>query len=121
NSNLRLLRCSENELTELNLKNGNNQNIERMWAYENPNLVCIQIDDESATYPVCDMPNFIGWCKDETAYYSEFCDLGIENFIISEIVIFPNPATNILKIQSNHDIDRVHIYSIQGLLIREFQ
>src|SRR5690606_9882462 len=83
NSNLRLLRCSENELTDLNLKNGNNQNIERIWAYENPNLVCIQIDDESATYPVCDMPNFIGWCKDETANYSQICGLGIENFSIS--------------------------------------
>lgn len=29
-----------------------------------------------------------GWCKDEIVSYSEFCELGIEDFVVNEIVLY---------------------------------
>jgi len=93
-----------------------------MQAHNNSNLTCIQVDDvDFANSQVCGLPNYDGWCKDETASYSEFCELGVEDVTISKIVLFPNPATNILTIQTELDIDSARIYSIQGVLVKEFQ
>lgn len=49
NTNLRSLFLSKNELTELNLKNGNNRQINKLNfdATNNPNLSCIEVDDEN--------------------------------------------------------------------------
>lgn len=45
NSKLTKLQCSNNPISFLNVKNGNNVNFERLWADDNPNLTCIQVDD----------------------------------------------------------------------------
>jgi hypothetical protein len=34
--------------------------------------------------------------------------------------IYPNPASNLLNIQSNHQVDAVRMYSVDGKLIKEF-
>jgi len=41
------LDCSDNNLTELRIKNGNNLNITNgnFWANNNPNLICIEVDN----------------------------------------------------------------------------
>src|SRR5690606_23449167 len=36
----------DNQLTDLNVKNGNNTNITNFFAQNNPNLLCIEVDDE---------------------------------------------------------------------------
>jgi hypothetical protein len=38
--------CDTNQLTCLNLKNGNNNNMGYFYADANPNLTCIEVDDE---------------------------------------------------------------------------
>ncbi len=45
NSNLVYLYAVDNDLYWLNLANGNNSNMEGMEVYNNPNLVCITVDD----------------------------------------------------------------------------
>src|SRR5690606_22308234 len=45
NTALKILLCHTNELTKLNVKNGNNTILEHMQAQNNPNLSCIQVDD----------------------------------------------------------------------------
>lgn len=120
NPQIGLLYAYNNELTSLNIKNGNNQNMPVVWIYGNPNLQCIQVDDENyANAQICDLPNYTGWCKDETASYSDDCQLGIEDFTISDFKLFPNPAKNILNIQSKENIENVKIYSTQGILVKE--
>lgn len=59
------LAVSSNELTSLNLKNGNNVNLEVLNALDNPELLCIEVDDE----------NNIGssWRVDAIASFSENC------------------------------------------------
>ncbi len=90
-----------------------------MWAYDNPNLTCIQVDDETATYPVCDEPNFTGWCKDPWTEYSDECILEVENYNQITFTLYPNPTQDVLNIDSQNPIDSVRIYSINGSLVKE--
>ncbi|MCH7534840.1 MAG: T9SS type A sorting domain-containing protein [Bacteroidetes bacterium] len=39
------LLCHNNSLTSLDVRNGNNVNMTTFWAYDNPNLYCIAVDD----------------------------------------------------------------------------
>ncbi len=67
NTLLSQLFCSWNELTSLNLKNGNNRDLFALNAFNNPNLSCIQVDNEAVSN---------SWDpskKDATARYSEDC------------------------------------------------
>lgn len=117
NTGLTSLKCSNNQLISLNVKNGNNTSMITMWAFDNPNLECIQVDDENATSPVCDIPNYLGWCKDETAEYSENCPpIGIEESLTNkEIKIYPNPTQDILNIEAPNLTDKNYtIYNIYG-------
>jgi len=64
--NLTYLYCVFNQLSGLNIQNGNNNNL-RLYAYNNPNLFCIQVDDTYTAYTSND------WYKNEFTAYSEDC------------------------------------------------
>jgi len=115
NSFINRVTCENNLLSSLNLKNDNNIIITKMWAHDNPNLTCIQIDD--INYPssqVCTSSN--GWCKDETAIYSEDCSLGIGDILATQITIYPNPIQDMLIIANNSTtkISTIKIYDVLG-------
>ncbi|MDH7447527.1 hypothetical protein [Aquimarina sp. 2201CG14-23] len=55
-----------NELVELNVKNGNNNNFTEFRVTGCPNLTCIEVDDPTAGY-------LSGWEKDATASFAEYC------------------------------------------------
>lgn len=120
NTSIMYLSCSNNNLKSLSVKNGNNNKLYQMYAMNNPELLCIEVDDEDAIHYDCDPIFGTGWCKDETATYSEFCELGIEDFAANEIVLYPNPADKILTIQSKVEIEKVTIYTLQGVMVREY-
>ena len=69
NTSLTEINCYKNNLTSLNLKNGNNVNMNRMYfanLAQNPNLICIQVDNAA----FCNS----NWeAKDATAGYSSDC------------------------------------------------
>ena len=118
NPNLVYLSCNANQLVNLNIKNGNNSEMIRMKAIDNIDLTCIQVDDETATYPVC-MGNS-GWCKDAIAIYSEDCSLGIHNVKdIEEITLYPNPVRTIMNLNNsaNVNINAMQIFNINGDLV----
>ncbi|MEH6764214.1 MAG: T9SS type A sorting domain-containing protein [Aequorivita antarctica] len=110
---------NNNNLRNLNIQNGNNTILYSMKVSNNPNLLCIQVDDENyANSRTC---NANRWCKDVTASYSELCELvGIEDLSSVDFKLFPNPTENILNIQSNNPIENVKIYSLQGILVNEY-
>lgn len=113
------LYANDNNLKSLDIKNGNNHLFDIMHVYGNPNLSCIQVDDvDDAISRICDMPNK-GWCKDETASYSEDCQLGTGELTKLEFQLFPNPAGNFLSIKSKGNIENLKIYSSSGILIKE--
>jgi hypothetical protein len=119
NSNLATLGCWGNDLVKLNIANGNNSNMLHMDSRENLNLVCIQVDDVNATYPICDTVNYTGWCIDDWTSYSEECILGIEENTALGFSIYPNPAQDFLFIETQQPIETVKIYNLQGQLIKE--
>jgi len=125
NTALSWLICTNTQLTNINIKNGNNINILRMWAHDNPNLLCVQVDDVSyANAQYCDIAETTGWCKDETAMYSEDCNLGITEQSLQEAVqLYPNPVKNTLQISTQSQgfgsviINKVTVYDVLGKLV----
>ena len=66
NTALYVLWCPENQLSCLNVSNGNNINFWQMYASDNPDLSCIEVDDENwAT---------TNWGDDSPISYSEDCN-----------------------------------------------
>lgn len=115
NTNLIWLNCANNRLVNLNLKNGANTSLGLFNALYNPYLVCIQVDDVEYAN---NEPN---WKKDSFAIYAEECELvGVEDLIVLDFQLYPNPTQNILNIQSKTPIEKVKIYSLQGILIGEY-
>ncbi|RFN59322.1 T9SS type A sorting domain-containing protein [Marixanthomonas ophiurae] len=118
NTNLRRLWSWNNELTYLNVRNGNNNSMSVMVATSNKNLPCILVDDENATRPTC--TEDWGWCKDEEAIYSEDCTLDIDDFNSDKLTVYPNPANNLIQIDSAMPIKCIKLYnSIGGLVIEK--
>ena len=64
---LEVLYCEYNELTSLNMANGNNVNLRHFATKYNPNLTCIQVDDVSFMEQ-----NWLHY-KDNQAQYSTGC------------------------------------------------
>jgi len=115
--NLEKLWFSNNQLLiNLNIKNGNNQNMTRLWVNDNPNLICIQVDDVVyANNQDCDNNN---WCKDDWTEYSEECILGIEENSLISFTIYPNPTQDVLFIDTQQSIETIKIYNVQGQLVK---
>ncbi len=67
NSALTYIDCRSNELVCLFAKNGNNVNFSGFWAYSNPNLSCIEVDD--VAYSTANWTNV-----DAQTYYSTSCN-----------------------------------------------
>ncbi|MFL0108375.1 InlB B-repeat-containing protein [Tenacibaculum maritimum] len=62
--------CHDNKLSSLNIKNGNNHNLKNFRAYNNPNLLCIQVDDVNlANGQSTDL-----WMKGRNAKYKNNCN-----------------------------------------------
>lgn len=112
------LYVSGNGLVELKINNGSNQNIRTMISEGNANLRCIQVDDETATYPECsEFLPIEGWCIDPWTSYSEDCSLGIENMELAGLTVYPNPVTTVLIVTSPDTISRnfkAEIFTMDG-------
>ena len=108
NSMLETVVLISNNLSSLNLKNGNNENITGMISVLNPNLFCIDVDDPSqAPYP--------GWGVDSQTIFSEDCSLGQDDFLLTQVTIFPVPVADTLFIASSDIvIEKIAVYSISG-------
>src|SRR5690606_38042719 len=93
NSNLNTLRCNDNLLTSLNVKNGNNTAIttDNFVVTNNPDLICITVDD--VTYSNTNWTN-----KDPSASYSANCNLGAEDFEVFNSKAYPIPASDYVNI-----------------------
>ena len=61
------LHCYNNQLQSLNMQNGNNSNLTSFYAYGNPQLLCIQVDD--AVYMTSNHAGDV----DTSANFSENC------------------------------------------------
>ena len=117
NINLDSFAARDNQLISLNIKNGNNHNMGRMWAENNPDLQCITVDDVDFSNAQLCAPD--GWCKDPWTEYNIDCSLGINDISSETISLSPNPAGNFLIVNTKFPLDHIRIYSIHGSLIKK--
>jgi len=114
NTALWRLICNNNQLTSLNVKNGNNINFNGFDARNNPNLLCIEVDDVAHANVHCLDE------KDAAAIYSSNCSVTSVPEIVdlTTAQIFPNPAIDHFTIafNSNNKNVEVNIYDITGKL-----
>ncbi len=116
NFNLEFLSLVNNSLTDLNIQNGNNLNLWYLRLNSNPNLTCVQVDDEVYANSNTD------WQKDTTTVYSENCSLSIEDGAERvQISLYPNPTNGSLYIESQNAITGdLTVIDIQGRIVKTF-
>ncbi|WP_299334210.1 T9SS type A sorting domain-containing protein [uncultured Psychroserpens sp.] len=91
NFNLTQLFCQSNMLIadQLNLQNGNNQNLQIFNATNNPDLGCILVDDPVAVISNTD-GTYDNWVKDESASYQTICEDADNDGVPNEDDLCPN-------------------------------
>ncbi|MDC8001808.1 T9SS type A sorting domain-containing protein [Aequorivita todarodis] len=116
NENLRLVFLMDNNLSSLDLRNGNNPGIETLRVQNNSNLTCIFVDDKN------NIPG--NWQKDPSATYVETqaeCDaLSIKEFSASNFELYPNPTNKSFFIDSRISIEKISIYNTFGKLVKSY-
>ncbi|MBT8394601.1 MAG: T9SS type A sorting domain-containing protein [Bacteroidia bacterium] len=97
NNNLGSLSCWANNLEELNVKNGNNNNLTYFDARMNPNLSCIEVDDENWSTD--------NWSQiDPQTSFSEDCRaLSSEEICDLPYSMYPNPVNDELILDLNEE------------------
>ena len=128
NSNLMFLYANNNNLTNLTIQNGNNSSLSgsvlfygnltnKFSVLNNPNLRCIFVDDVN----YCNT-NWLG--KDTTSnYVSNTAECNLlntnENIVASKFKLYPNPASDIIHIEADLNVDNIAIYNMFGQLVLE--
>ena len=109
---------SMDELTSVNLKSGNNENLNWLQILYNDSLQCVQVDDPEAVIAGINPP-YDYWVIQENTIITEDCNLGINEDLISIVNLYPNPAQNTLNITINNklQITQIQIYDIIGNLL----
>ena len=121
-----------NQLTYLNVANGNNKNFDEFNVSNNPELNCIQVDDSYWSNGVYNWPEGLiiraNWFNNDGPFYkfdfddninfSNYCEyLTLEEFN-DESFIYPNPTTD--KIYFNYsNFNHAIIYDINGRILNK--
>lgn len=106
------LNATENKFTSLNVKNGNNTNFTTFFVNNNPNLTCINVDDE-----VYSTNNWIVGI-DPQHFFSEDCSaLAVDDFNSFDLAVYPNPVKSTVSISLNNNEADYKLYSLKGQLI----
>jgi hypothetical protein len=116
NSDLKFFRAESNNLTSLDLRSSQNEIITDLNVMDNPNLICIFVDDANASYleewHIGDSSNFV---ENE-----EECNaLSVPDEKLLNFNMFPNPATNHVTIRlAETNTTKFQLYSVSGQLIQ---
>ncbi|MDO5656662.1 MAG: T9SS type A sorting domain-containing protein [Flavobacteriaceae bacterium] len=122
NINLDFIHLGANlSLWQMNLANGNNENMTRVVVNELPNLTCVQIDPGFVVPQPGDGTH--GWWYDDYSVFSEDCwqdDLATEEVsaVKNNVQIYPNPARDMVHIKSDLPIEQLQLFDLQGKLLK---
>ncbi|MCB0456357.1 MAG: T9SS type A sorting domain-containing protein, partial [Flavobacteriaceae bacterium] len=103
------------ELTYLNLKSGNNTNLNISGVgqtcnfEELPILETVCLDDVNSPLAL-----FIEAQAGHPITFTENCPLSIEDVTNNQVVLYPNPVKKFLSIQSQNPISEIEIHTISG-------
>ena len=106
--------CTNNQLTSLNVQNGNNVNFSDFNALNNPNLTCIQVDSVAFSNA-----NWSAY-KDSIASFSTNCVTSVSDISnLATIQIAPNPANDLVTVNSYNYIQKIELINMQGQIIEK--
>ena len=110
NVNLQVLLVDSNQnLTYLNVKNGNNTAIFYYDSRVTPNLTCIEVDNVTWS-------NSNWTWRDANNFFNTNCTVGLEEFIEkTNLSIYPNPTNNLVTIQLD-EIPKNVVINIKDVL-----
>lgn len=128
NTKLRIVYVVNNPLVSLNLRNGNNANfilpsntgkksVSALYTsfLGLKTLGCIQVDDEN--YSNANWSSI----KESTTTYSNTCkNLGVDESVFSQAVVYPNPTKGELNIK-NVNLEKANVYNTLGQLVKSFK
>lgn len=110
------LNCNHNQLTSLNINNWSNQAITEIYAQDNPDLGCIQVDDPA--YSEANWTNPEYFIFDEWVNFSNYCDgMSVTDFDTVKISIFPNPVSDLININSDEQITKAEIVNLNAQIL----
>ena len=110
------LRCENTSVSGLNIKNGDTQLPNQLKAFNNPNLFCIEVDDAEAASAGAIIPYSL-WEEDPQVYFSEDCQLGVEEHLLTRLVLSPNPVKDSFTITTKQEVLSLKIFNLQGKLL----
>ena len=87
--------CENNQLNCLNVKNGNNNNIQSFKAQNNPSLTGIEVDN--IAYSTTNWSSIDPQTSFSTSCITH-CAVGIEENNLSNLSLYPNPTNGIITI-----------------------
>jgi len=111
NTLLQTVRCEGNQLTSLNIKNGNSNGIISFHTINNLNLECIQVDTDI----IDNIP--VDWDYDAGVTFSDDCEyLGVNNNELNNLSIYPNPTKDriMVTVENGDTIQFLQLYSVTG-------
>lgn len=113
NPNLEALYCLDNNnLSFINLKNGNTAGLSELIALNLANNACIQVDDAQAATNANTTP-YNQWTVDSSSTFSENCSLSTISLTNEKLRFFPNPTTDKITIL-NANITSYEVYDAKG-------
>ncbi|MBR9860547.1 T9SS type A sorting domain-containing protein [bacterium] len=120
-SSLEQLLAEDNDLNYLNIANGNNTNLTKLWVYDNPDLGCIQVDDSAYSRinweDTKDIDNPFKYNGD--VYFSEMCENTTSVFGTSaqdEVDFYPNPTHGLIYFEG---LVNAQVINISGQIVAE--
>jgi hypothetical protein len=123
NDLLLVLRCDSNNLSCLNIKNGNNFDVNVLSSTNNPNLSCIEVDD--TTWFGTNWTGNILEVDPQTSF-SNNCNpcatsVGIEESKFSNLSFYPNPTSRKLSIDTELNINEINIIDLRGNILNSIK
>jgi hypothetical protein len=103
--------CDQNLIRILNLKNSQNPKIINLDATNNGNETCIIVDNVANAY------SYSGWKKDAMAGYDLYCTLAVNETSKKEILLFPNPAENVINF--SEEVSNIRISDLSGKVVTQ--
>ena len=108
------------QLTNLNVKNGNN-GIITYFDTRGTNVACVGVDNATAANAGTGV--YASWQKDAATVYSENCStLSNEDFELTNVELFPNPVSNTFTIKGLENKEAsVTIFDLNGRQVKTFK
>lgn len=115
NTALEQFYCFGNNLETITMTNGNNTSIIGFRAENNPNLLCIEVDDEAYSSANWTSGGLYFNFDAQTSFSQDCADfLGVdESEQINELHIYPTPTSDVLNIELAHNATYT-LHSILG-------